>query len=387
MRHLLRFDDPLSELYAGATGAAQPKKRKRRFETARELERRGTDMDAIRRQTGWFKSQYDGAWRFELTDKALRCVPICYNDKFDKDVRFKTVGAATTVTTTLGTFLSGTSLFQEYPQLRAMPLTFSSEMGTNAGGYDPERKEITLNQVDLSRYVELLKQMRAAPSSPATKQAKQAPLFQLDFDFENAVLHEVQHAIQDIEGFYDGSQESSFEPQEEFDGLVDFKRTFFRQHPDLETAWNKVRQLKGMGQQGYGYRSALSAYQELDQRYGYTQALAAAQDSSGGKRRTITAKSQYDRTAGEIEARDVEKRRPFDNKDGAFVLVDETGKVRYKCNDRAEAEETLAAAIEKGVPNAASWTLTTRKSREVKPYGFDNIEPHRAVYRKNGKTF
>ena len=394
MNHLHLFEnfpDPsLHELYTGVKGSAHQTKRVRKLKAARQMLDRGVPAEQVRQQTGWFKGKYDEEWRFEITDAALGFRALCYNDKFDREgVRFKSSGETTTLTTPLVNLLSKTTLLREYPQLRGLPVHISSEKNENHGYYHAGERALYLFHIDLSAYPALVAQMRQEPDSPATQQAKTAPLFAFSWREENLLLHELQHAIQHIEGFYGGSTPEHFAEREEHAGVVEVRRTIFAAHPDLEAAWNKVRQWQARGGEGFGYRQALTRFEELDQRYGLTAAVDAhnqQQDAHGVAKRKVPTQVQYQQTAGEIEARDVQSRRALNNQRGAYALLDLMGKVRYASDEEEDVATAQAEFVARKYPGAAEWTIVTgHKSQYATPYDPAGIEPHRAIYPKNGK--
>ena len=78
-------------------------------------------------------------------------------------------------------------LFDEYPQLRSIQIKPTPALALFVkGAYNPETKEISLASV---------------PNTPKGRK-----------DMMSTLLHEVQHAVQDIEGLYGGANTGMFEP-------------------------------------------------------------------------------------------------------------------------------------------------------------------------------
>ncbi|MBQ9721052.1 MAG: hypothetical protein IJV64_10215, partial [Oscillospiraceae bacterium] len=119
----------------------------------------GLADEAIRRDTGLHRSM-DGQWRAEIDDSNARYL--------DSDLRGRT----------LGEVLDHEELYRIYPWLRDIEVEHTM-FGTSA--YDPATDRIMLND------------MQIAGASKSEKRA--------------LVLHEVQHAIQEHEGFARGSSE------------------------------------------------------------------------------------------------------------------------------------------------------------------------------------
>lgn len=120
----------------------------------------GEDADAIYQDTGWVRGQ-DGRWRYEIPDDINA---IDFGDRS---------------ASTLGQVYDNPRLYEAYPELRDMPVYFADT--SYGGGYDTQA--ITLNAAYTDR------------------QAKEA------------LIHEVQHAIQDIEGFAVGGSPDTVQQQ------------------------------------------------------------------------------------------------------------------------------------------------------------------------------
>lgn len=232
--------------FIGETGAANLDKaeeattRLDNLGVAREMESAGKDSKSIKMATGWERGA-DGKWRYETEDNLVfdtleeqrKKAWDTYNklsDKYDrlqnsipvrmpkgateeqkqriKDARkslakmrdemntardafYKLDGSNNT---TLGEFLGGdNALFKEYPELKDMILSFARDpqMLNNdfRGAYDPENNSIW---VDGSMNKEKIR---------------------------STLGHEIQHAIQHIEGFAKGGNESMFRDDERISEL------------------------------------------------------------------------------------------------------------------------------------------------------------------------
>ena len=123
------------------------------LEQARQMERDGADSEAIRQKTGWHKG-YDGKWRFEIGDRGIKILdPIFMGGTLDKLIDHK-------------------RLFAAYPQLKKVRYEFESMEGSVLGGTLPDGKGIMLDR-SLRRDKKALKK---------------------------TLIHEIQHAVQIIEG-------------------------------------------------------------------------------------------------------------------------------------------------------------------------------------------
>ena len=165
------INDNLGKPYVNADGIepqaftqmAGPRSQTAALDTLADAQRRfdaGEDADAIYQDTGWVRGQ-DGRWRYEIPD----------------DINAIDFGGRSA--STLGQVYDNPRLYAAYPELRDMPVSFADT--SYGGGYNPQA--ITLN------------------AAYTDQQAKEA------------LIHEVQHAIQDIEGFAVGGAPDTVQQQ------------------------------------------------------------------------------------------------------------------------------------------------------------------------------
>ena len=202
---------------------------------AREMETASKDVKAIKLATGWERGA-DGLWRYEIMDDEINQNAI-FNHRED--------GVSITL---LGELLGGSELLKAYPQLDDMVVVYQELPLGTLGGYSPANKmgmpaNIVLSDMFLSRrenpkWRAEVKRMEQEPIIKAWSDAMMAEPYDIKA-YENAertfkssplwdeynnllmgkgkyprlikgiggreaLLHEVQHAIQDIEGFAKG---------------------------------------------------------------------------------------------------------------------------------------------------------------------------------------
>ena len=298
---------------------------------AKQMRTDGEENADIFRETGWYVGA-DGKWRFEIDDSGMK-YRRAGDARFMKDhpeyARFRELerkfidGAITdeeimemaALRSTwsdearrlaervargnawLADVLEHDALYEQYPRLRRVKVRFGDT--DDAGGWwDKGRNEIVLSE----RY----------------RQADTAFL-------ELKLLHEIQHAIQDIEGFAGGSNpeywediQSGSKPIRENDGRIakaereaqealkgipqevakDFWYAANMRHTDPEGAERLENELfEGEYADAYG---------------DYSWAIWTLQDLLEQDNPKRTAKDLYRSTAGEIEARDAVNRRNLD---------------------------------------------------------------------------
>jgi hypothetical protein len=172
------------------------------LEKAMELEKDGTDSEKIRKETGWFKG-YDGKWRFEIDNSELefktgieknRAAAIELAKMKVKSAELEEKIANDTATKAeeneyynldekmieyrkgvkLSDVINHPKLFEAYPQLKNVDVYYEIS-SVNRGVYSSNGNVIMLN-----------------------------PMHTID-EQKEAIIHEIQHAIQGIENFANGS--------------------------------------------------------------------------------------------------------------------------------------------------------------------------------------
>jgi len=214
---------------------------------AKEMAQSEKDSETIRLATGWFKGKYDGKWRLE-TDSRL-AIKKPWGDTWDE----------------LENLIVFPTLFKKYPQLRKLLTRFEKTESepTTRGSYT-----------------------RAVPSD-LTYKGREAELRISATSREEAkktIIHELQHAIQDIEGFSRGSDPKQFRDEyKRLNELVDELNAAMKE-ADKKSDTKKYNALMNERQ------LIIPRIQELQGKTG------------------IVGLDMYWNTAGEIEARDAASR-------------------------------------------------------------------------------
>lgn len=130
---------------------------KARLERAKELESSGADEIEIWEKTGWYKDK-DKKWKFEISQSGGE---LYTKDEYARPYKREY----------LHKILKDDELFNAYPKLRDLRVIEDKKLGRGvSASYDPKLKDIYIKNL----------------------QAKEAKI---------SLYHEIQHAIQDIEGF------------------------------------------------------------------------------------------------------------------------------------------------------------------------------------------
>ena len=134
-----------------------------KLDQAKAMLENGADEVEIWQKTGWFKDEIDGKWKFEINPRGGELKPNPPRN------------------TVLYNVLNDEKLYEAYPQLQLYKVEIAGKynpaalkaLGSSNGGFIPSQKMIIINE-------------------KAT-------------DFKSTLYHEIQHAIQEIEGFSAGA--------------------------------------------------------------------------------------------------------------------------------------------------------------------------------------
>lgn len=254
----------------------------------------GADNEEIRQATGWFEGR-DGKWRYELDDSKVRV----------KD-DLHTYG-------TLKEVIDAPELFAAYPDAENIFVSFENTNG-KSGAYNPEFDSISLNA-----------ELKSDPDK-----------------LKSTLLHEMQHAIQNREGFASGASTKYWNRQLEngFDSRTvqakaeeqQLQRQYEKmqqKNPEFVADMESLEKLTPDVPRGKVDFTTLEQiepdppewvkYDEererLEEKYGKGKVwdfqnltYKLKQARSQGKR---TAAELYRDTAGEVEARNVQERKDY----------------------------------------------------------------------------
>lgn len=247
-----------------------------KLDQAKAMLEKGADEVEIWQKTGWFKDK-DGAWKFEIGDSKARLNP-----------NFKSGGR-------LSELLEHEELFKAYPELKDIKIKkISDEGGEKLGYYDPNKKEIAINNIG----------------------------------DKSTLMHEVQHAIQDIEGFASGG---------EYDivwnaAVRTIEKKYENELAKLEKIANEAWKKEEPLQKAYielfdkGLKDSPEAQRLLKEREPYSKKGWEARNKIRNikwaiedEKNAITDKDMYEayqKIHGEVEARNVQNRLNLDDAAG-----------------------------------------------------------------------
>ena len=250
-------------MFAGEKGAAEADKAEEKtyrmdnLKVAEKMERGKKDAKAIKLATGWERGA-DGKWRYEMPDAKIKDMKDIGGGnivkRFDDDMLWND-GKLTDV-------IDAPGLFEAYPQLKDVRIdtdAIMNDMPSN-GDYNAKTNTITIHADELK--------------------------------YMNSILnHEIQHAIQHIEGFARGGSPSLIRGE--------VKKKF-------NEVTKQIRQLRAEGKEDEAKalveknRGLYNAYQKNDDY------------------------NSYKSLAGEVEARNVESRMGMTDEERRNSLAEET---------------------------------------------------------------
>jgi len=294
---------------------------------AEEMERRGVDEETIFRDTGWIRGA-DQKWRFEIDDSGMkyhRGGDAYFRRRYPEYNEFRELGVRQLYE--LGTeswteqdqnrllqlneiwrnepgrlskilsdgnanlrdIVEHTALFEAYPELEDVKVKFGELDAGEKGHYNRSRNEIVLSE-----------SLKGAP--------------------EATLLHEIQHAIQQIEGFPGGAS-PEFWQQKISNGFEQRRNDRRIQAADAEYRSifdnasdefkNKVRAIN-RATLAKDYDTVMALEDEIyEGEYAdlYSKLSMADFVRRGERGAVMTAEDLYENTAGEIEARETARRR------------------------------------------------------------------------------
>ena len=404
------------------------------LETAKQRIKNGEDSETVRQETGWFKG-YDGKWRFEISDFESHLIenPKLEQHEADGEIYF---------TGKLSDILEHKELFKAYPELKDINIIIQPTNAGVQGVYQKKSNYITLDINLFERHTKEYNDYLNGGQKTEIERIEQTPEYKEyskyhdDPAFENfdpeiwlkeekaardkffnselgkryyelnwgkngftgqktelgwnngaeaVLMHELQHAIQGIEGFARGSSpkhwsletknaEAEYSKKQakyekRLDGFADVLYRYGYTDDDFEkndiTTESGIEEAKQFLKKAEAPNGAIELADNLkqyakdrDEAFSYYWRLKKGNPSE-----------LYKATAGEIEARDVEKRlnytaeqrkntRPdIDRKDVVFADDGVSYSIAYTTDNKPVA--VIDEDILDGVPKS-QWIQTVK---------------------------
>lgn len=277
-------DDDMRYRFIGETGARnldaaeEATTRLDNLSVAREMEDAGKDAKTIKIATGWERGA-DGKWRYETEDIKLK---EGWEKKADKINGAK-----------LDKIVDDDALFIAYPSLKNV-IVSREELKGKYGSYDPETNTITIDNGIIAGN-------------------------------ENTLVHEIQHAIQGIEGFAKGSSVDNYNsvPTSEnvINDIIDATDGHILDGGGFDNTPEGIfNALNRKTTYGTILRDYSSELDDIANKYGYETIFDLVNDIDKFKSRV----EMYLSEAGEVEARNVEARINMTPEERRQSLASET---------------------------------------------------------------
>ena len=309
-----RFNSRKSDIrfmFAGEKGAAEADKAEEKtyrmdnLKVAEKMERGKKDAKAIKLATGWERGA-DGKWRYEMPDAKIKDMKDIGGGnivkRFDDDMLWNDGKLADVI--------DAPGLFEAYPQLKDVRIdtdAIMNDMPSN-GVYNAKTNTITIHADDLK--------------------------------YMNSILnHEIQHAIQYIEGFGKGGSPEQME--KEFKAAQDEWKARAYAH-ELE---EKAKEMRGEYNQSEVEKALVEEYKDLDMSdelpdketrikgfnyFARGYADRSMDDAIKRFRLNESTRSDFDsykeylKLAGEVESRNVQNRLGMTDEERRNSLAEET---------------------------------------------------------------
>ena len=373
------------------------------LEVAKGMAEQNVSAETIRQATGWFQGA-DGKWRFEIDDSGMRYSArgdLNYGDpdywryrelldKLEREMlgigseavteaeraeyeelapRYRDFylqpgvrGDGSATASRLSDYIQHDELFEQYPQLRDARLVFEDMEDGKQGSYNPDTNTITLSE--------------SLQNS----------------ERDDALVHEIQHAIQEAEGFARGASPQYWARREYESGDLVGER-LRREHDNLFRSLSQEEQ------------NQFTRYRELDRELNRTmfaelgteeaadyERYEAEQDalydelySNEWFRKLLDLerrmddipgeyRAMYSNTSGEIEARDAEARRKLTADERRAAPPDLGNEKTIFAEMRGDPEQRSYAG---GVlPIKSRFSLSEPVERTADLVAVHNIEPY-----------
>lgn len=326
----IRVDEHIKFALIGEDGATRAQMNLDNLNRAKEMEKAGFDNKTIWAATGWERGK-DSYWRMEAPDVRLKTDELTaggnYNALIDYDGP-------------VDGYFSAPELFSAYPDLKQYRINVVPLPRGEAGYHDKKNKIIAINKTLLTDHsFDALNDMEADKRDAKTPEEAariEANIKDLLADFEesinNVLIHEVQHAIQHMEGFSGGQNLVSVRSMTDYDdpAFLQAKTEYERKHDEFKALTEQIPSGYGLlwtiddwlqrdvfkGNRDF-YQHAADIFKKyvpenIDDRFHYFSAylrLATDLHTLDARMKYLSSDfSRYRRSAGEVEARNVEMR-------------------------------------------------------------------------------
>ena len=366
------------------------------LKTAIDMQASGTDAKTIKLATGWEKGG-DGDWRMEVPDlqiKTARKLPD--GTEYERSLW----DIINTTNGKLEEFIDAPELFEAYPKLKNIKLESSHNLPPTVGGrFIASESKIKLNSIALGlsqrdeERIEHLKraiartynwtekdeknrQLLGITSTPEEiRQKNQTEIDAIEARYMNVVrevlIHEVQHAIQHLEGFATGSNVKYFEDNpvkdkkyvQKYEDAIQKEyaaKKDFAEYSQVYHLADRYFELDDIWADAFGGNQSIDeealvteqnnieeeiksagAYEAFEK---YRLAKLELDSAREALKKNIPPYDAYMRTAGEVEARNAQTRSNMSMEERINTLLSETEDVAEE--DKIYLEQLVSGVSE-----------------------------------------
>ena len=281
---------------------------------AREMESAGKDAKTIKMATGWERGA-DYFWRYEIDDVKFVNPEEWVNKKGKLTLKDIVTNAD--------------ELFAAYPELKDIKIKKSAAIG-DGGSYNNKEKTITLSVGILRRGLEIQKNVEGFNTSQEEIDKLMDAV--INVELRGTLVHEIQHAIQNIEGFARGGNANMVNPALNKAKVIAFETEMINQINETVHQYNSMSTMERRTPKGSQLR---------------VQIHEAKKKLSKFQKGITLGNEGYRKLAGEVEARNIEKRLGLTPEERRATLAEATEDVArddqiFILNGVEEAEKNVA---------------------------------------------
>lgn len=193
------------QMYLGKEGGSNVSP-KGMFESAVQMENEGIDSETIRSITGWFRSDLDGLWRYEISDNEMEII-CTFTDKEINHLKTKN----NYIQRHLKDVIKHEELFKAYPRIKYLKVLFVDSNNSDVALLDVSNEGVMFIICNLKYEREIsdnrggTKELgeREISDNRRSGEERKAKRYNT-LHFRKVITHELQHAIQINEGLAEG---------------------------------------------------------------------------------------------------------------------------------------------------------------------------------------
>lgn len=324
------------------------------YRIAREMELAGKSAKDIKLATGWERG-VDAKWRYEIDDITLNGEKLVEN-------KFNYISGG--FIEPLKNLINDGDLLKAYPELANINVVVTPHIDVN-GSFSPADYTIKINK-------DLFEKYRENFSIEADEDGNILAIVE-DDSFKSTLIHEIQHAIQDIEGFALGGNIEQFKEeiekrkpitkaQEKLVEDVDFYNKNVENKEQFTLLDFMKGQIKFDNKEGLYDDDFIKSYllSEEDILTAYNRNKAKLEKFKNELKNEKSSYDKYYSLAGEVEARNVQHRMHMDSEQRHETLLAETMDIAEEeqivlFQELVEAENKALEDVRKQYENTDKW--------------------------------